>query len=99
MGRGHPFHLDRELTARVTRRLAASTDVIIDVWMQGPTLRFLGHDMFESLGQWTGQQVPEEQPPIDATVAAMDHAGIRHRDTDGEASSGRSKPESALHSQ
>jgi hypothetical protein len=50
--------------------------VIIDVWMQHPTLRFLGQDMFESLRRWTGQQLPEEQPPIDATVAAMDHAGV-----------------------
>jgi predicted TIM-barrel fold metal-dependent hydrolase len=50
--------------------------VIVDVWMQHPTLRFLGHDMFESLRRWTGQEVPEEEPPIDATVAAMDHAGI-----------------------
>ena len=50
--------------------------MIIDVWMQHPTLRFLGHDMFESLRRWTGQYVPEEQPPIDVTVAAMDHAGV-----------------------
>ena len=50
--------------------------MIIDAWMQHPTLRFLRHDMFESLRRWTGQQIPEEQPPIDATVAAMDHAAI-----------------------
>jgi hypothetical protein len=50
--------------------------VIIDVWMQHPTLRFLGHDMFESLRRWTGQQVPEEQPPIGATVEAMERAGV-----------------------
>jgi uncharacterized protein len=50
--------------------------VIIDVWMQHPTLRFVGHEMFESARRWTGQQVPEEQPPIDATVAAMDDAGV-----------------------
>jgi predicted TIM-barrel fold metal-dependent hydrolase len=50
--------------------------VIIDVWMQHPTVRFLRQDMFESLRRWTGQQVPEEQPPIDATVAAMEHAGV-----------------------
>src|SRR4051794_6129456 len=48
----------------------------IDVWMQHPTLRFLGNGMFESLRRWTGQEVLEEQPPIDATVAAMDHAGV-----------------------
>ncbi|MFF2111562.1 amidohydrolase family protein [Rhodococcus koreensis] len=43
----------------------------IDVWMQHPTLRFLRHDMFESLRRWTGQIVPEEELPIDLTVAAM----------------------------
>ena len=48
----------------------------IDVWMQHPTLRFLRHDMFESLRRWTRGQIPDEEPPIEMTVAAMDHAGI-----------------------
>jgi uncharacterized protein len=48
----------------------------IDVWMQHPTLRFLRHEMFESLRRWTGGQIPDEEPPIELTVAAMDHAGI-----------------------
>jgi len=50
--------------------------MVVDVWMQHPTLRFVGHEMFESARRWTGQEVPEEQPPIDATVAAMDGAGV-----------------------
>jgi uncharacterized protein len=50
--------------------------VIVDVWMQHPTLRFLDHDMFASLRRWTGGVIPREQPPIDATVAAMDAAGV-----------------------
>jgi uncharacterized protein len=50
--------------------------VIVDVWMQHPTLRFLGHDMFESLRRWTGQEVPAEEPSIEMTVAAMDHADV-----------------------
>jgi uncharacterized protein len=50
--------------------------VVIDVWMQHPTLRFMRHDMFASLRRWTGQQIPDDPPPIDATVAAMDHAGV-----------------------
>src|SRR5437588_2460846 len=50
--------------------------MVVDVWMQHPTLRFIGHEMFESARRWTGQEVPEEQPPIDATVAAMDQAGV-----------------------
>jgi uncharacterized protein len=49
----------------------------IDVWMQHPTKRFLAHDMFDSLRRWTGEAIPEEPPPIDVTVAAMDAAGVR----------------------
>ena len=48
----------------------------IDVWMQHPTKRFLAHDMFDSLRRWTGDAIPEEPPPIDFTVAAMDAAGV-----------------------
>ncbi len=48
----------------------------IDVWMQHPTLRFLQHDMFESLRRWTGEPVPDEELPLNMTVTAMDHAGV-----------------------
>ena len=48
----------------------------IDVWMQHPTLRFVRHDMLESLRRWTGIEVPPEEPPIDLTLGAMDAAGI-----------------------
>jgi uncharacterized protein len=48
----------------------------IDVWMQHPTLRFLSHAMFESVRRWTGQQVPSEEIPISATIAALDHAEV-----------------------
>ena len=48
----------------------------IDVWMQHPTLRFLRHEMFESLRRWTGEQLPDDEVPIDTTLAAMDHAGV-----------------------
>jgi hypothetical protein len=48
----------------------------IDVWMQHPTQRFLRQEAFESLGRWTGQQIPDEEIPIGATIAAMDGAGI-----------------------
>ena len=48
----------------------------IDVWMQHPTLRFLGHDMFDSLRRWTGQAVPLDEIPIDATIRAMDHGEV-----------------------
>src|SRR4051812_24461164 len=48
----------------------------IDVWMQHPTQRFLNQEAFESLRRWTGQAIPEEEIPIEATIAAMDAAGI-----------------------
>ena len=49
---------------------------MIDVWMQHPTPRFLSHDMFESLRRWIGQELPQEQLPIELTVAAMDEAKV-----------------------
>jgi uncharacterized protein len=51
---------------------------VIDVWMQHPTLRFLQHDMFDSLRRWTGQSVPVEELPIEATLAQMDAGGVDH---------------------
>lgn len=50
--------------------------MIIDVWMQHPTLRFLEHDMFVSVWRWTGAEVPAEAPGIEVTVGAMDAAGV-----------------------
>jgi predicted TIM-barrel fold metal-dependent hydrolase len=48
----------------------------VDVWMQHPTLRFFRHEMLESLWRWTGQRPPEEELPIDLTIAAMDAGGV-----------------------
>jgi predicted TIM-barrel fold metal-dependent hydrolase len=48
----------------------------IDVWMQHPTLRFLAHDMFDSLRRWTGAVIPSEEPEIAVTVGGMDAAGV-----------------------
>jgi predicted TIM-barrel fold metal-dependent hydrolase len=50
--------------------------MIIDAWMQHPTRRFLAHDMLESLRRWTGMEVPEEEIPLEVTIAAMDAGGI-----------------------
>jgi uncharacterized protein len=50
--------------------------VIVDAWMQHPTQRFLRHDMFESLRKWVGDELPEDEIPIDATIAAMDAADV-----------------------
>ncbi|MFG1791385.1 amidohydrolase family protein [Nocardia sp. NPDC049149] len=48
---------------------------IIDAWAQHPTLRLVEHDMFDSLRRW-GAPMPTEQPPVSATVAAMDDGGV-----------------------
>ena len=50
--------------------------MVIDVWMQHPTRRFLQHDMLASLRRWTGGQIPQEDVPIGTTVQAMDDGGI-----------------------
>jgi predicted TIM-barrel fold metal-dependent hydrolase len=50
--------------------------MIIDAWMQHPTVRFSGQEMFESLWRWTGGQALTEELPIATTVAAMDGAGV-----------------------
>jgi predicted TIM-barrel fold metal-dependent hydrolase len=49
---------------------------IVDVWMQHPTERFLRQDIFHSLRRWTGDAIPQDEIPIDMTVAAMDGAGV-----------------------
>ncbi|MFE9580707.1 amidohydrolase family protein [Nocardia sp. NPDC006044] len=48
---------------------------IIDAWAQHPTVRMVEHDMFDSLRRW-GAPLPVEQPPVAATVAAMDAGGV-----------------------
>ncbi len=50
--------------------------MIVDAWMQHPTRRFLEQEMFASLRRWTGGEIPEGELPIEATVAAMDAAGV-----------------------
>ena len=48
----------------------------VDVWMQHPTVRFLGHDMFASLRRWTGGAMPTEEIPLSVTLEAMDAADV-----------------------
>jgi predicted TIM-barrel fold metal-dependent hydrolase len=48
----------------------------IDVWMQHPTRRFLGDDMLASLRRWTGGSIPDDEIPIEATLASMDAASV-----------------------
>jgi len=54
------------------------TNVIIDVWMQHPTMRFINQPMFDSLRRWTGgvNKVTEEIP-VEFTIDAMDRGGVR----------------------
>jgi uncharacterized protein len=53
-------------------------NVIIDVWMQHPTMRFINQPMFDSLRRWTGgvEKVTEEIP-VEFTIAAMNQGGVR----------------------
>ncbi len=50
--------------------------MIIDAWAQHPTLRHIQDPIFESLRRWTKGQIPQEAPPVDATVALMDQASV-----------------------
>ncbi|WP_329521333.1 amidohydrolase family protein [Spirillospora sp. NBC_01491] len=50
--------------------------MIIDAWMQHGTVRFLNHEMLDSLWRWTGQEPPKEEVPVEVTVAAMDAGNI-----------------------
>ncbi len=47
----------------------------IDAWMQHPSAKFLGHEMFASLRRWTQQEMPSAVP-VELTLAAMDAAGV-----------------------
>ncbi len=50
--------------------------MIVDAWMQHPTSRFIGHEMFASLRRWTDGKIPDGEIPIETTIAAMDAAGV-----------------------
>ena len=50
--------------------------MIVDVWMQHPSQRFMRHSMFESLRRWTGGQMPTGELPVEFTLSAMDGANV-----------------------
>ncbi|WP_433337196.1 amidohydrolase family protein [Spirillospora sp. CA-294931] len=50
--------------------------MIVDAWMQHGTVRFMGHEMLDSLWRWIGQDPPKEEVPVAATVAALDAGGV-----------------------
>lgn len=49
---------------------------VIDVWMQHPTLRFIQHEMFESLRRWMKGDIPQQEVPLEMTTAIMDAGGV-----------------------
>jgi uncharacterized protein len=50
---------------------------IIDAWMQHPSAQFLRDPMFDSLRHWAHGQLAGDEVPVEATVAAMDVAGVQ----------------------
>jgi predicted TIM-barrel fold metal-dependent hydrolase len=50
--------------------------MIIDAWMQHPTLRLTQQEILASLWRWTGQAAPTEEIPVRATVDLYRQAGI-----------------------
>ncbi|PRX47179.1 hypothetical protein B0I33_106280 [Prauserella shujinwangii] len=53
---------------------SVATEGIVDAWMQQPTARFMDQPWLETLLRWTGLE--RRVPPVAATVAAMDEAGV-----------------------
>jgi len=51
--------------------------VIIDAWMQHPSAEFLADPMFDPLRRWARGHLAGDGVPTEATVAAMDTAGVR----------------------
>lgn len=47
---------------------------VIDVWAQQPNPTFLAQPFFDSLKQWTGEDVPDV--PLELLLASMDSAGV-----------------------
>jgi predicted TIM-barrel fold metal-dependent hydrolase len=51
--------------------------MIIDVWMQHPTLRFMKHDMLASLRRWVGEQIPDSEVPLEQTLSSLDAGHVQ----------------------
>ncbi len=49
--------------------------MIIDAWAQHPTLRHAADAIFDSLRRWTKTDVPTEELPVSATIAASSPSG------------------------
>ena len=53
------------------------TGRVVDVWMQHPSRGLLAHRMFDSLRRWSHDGLPQAEIPLEATIQAMDDAGVR----------------------
>jgi predicted TIM-barrel fold metal-dependent hydrolase len=49
---------------------------VIDVWMQHPSKAFFADPMFDSLRRWAHGGLPDADIPLEATIGAMDEAGV-----------------------
>ena len=54
-----------------------STIPIVDVWMQHRSRQFRELPMFASLRRWTRHETPYTDMPLEATLSAMDEAGVQ----------------------
>jgi uncharacterized protein len=52
---------------------------IVDAWRH-PSQKFLAEPMFESLRRWSGDGLADQNIPLEATIGAMDDAGVRTGD-------------------
>lgn len=52
------------------------TQPIIDAWIQHPTGKFIGHEMFASLRRWMRLDVVPDEFPVTLTIGALDAAGV-----------------------
>ncbi len=50
--------------------------MIIDAWIQHPTLRFSQDPIFDSLRRWTKAAVATQELPVASTLATMNQAGV-----------------------
>lgn len=49
---------------------------VVDVWAQHPNLPFMRSEIFETVRRWGRLEIPDEDPPLESTLAAMDRAGV-----------------------
>lgn len=50
--------------------------MIIDVWAQHPTQRFIEHEMLDTLRRWIRNDSLTKAYPVEETIAAMDAGGV-----------------------